>query len=601
MAQNIQNGISSLENLFAVNNFQIPQYQRAFSWESDPHLEAFLEDLRQQVITQRKSPGKHYYLGTFLLHKEDLGDRGAIVNIVDGQQRMTTSVVFIATALALHEKGKIQFSTENPALLKRYFVYDGDTGLQKFQTIQEDQPYFQSEILGISSATCVQDSPSSRRLKLASQYFINAVSSDEWESLISVLRNSKVMVYAVDSPEDATQIFELQNDRGKSLTNLEALKSFLMHSVYLHSPARADEKLAALQTQFSKIFRIIESFDDLERTPDEDQLLANHCTAYLKWTEKEECYNPKRLVKSTIKSLNGAEVVPWIEEFVSSLVQSYQSIKSMFDSRDNLQQFSELLLLGRMGSYWPIILKTWWYDHSDEHKDFLTTCRLLEVFTFRGYAISNLRSDTSLYKFYSLARDFSNDFPSLFNELCEMSHYHNMDSRFVTGLESADFYQNEGSDALYLLWRYENSLRSKSGQQQSLLSWRDFVDPRNYAAKFSVEHIAARESQIANQDVAWDKDDEQPFHKVALNRLGNLVIDSISSNASKGNKDFIGKQDSLSKKSIYLSQGELIDFLQDSDKLLWDVESIRKRHQHLVKFAETNWDPNEYHTIPETL
>ena len=95
--------------------------------------------------------------------------------------------------------------------------------------------------------------------------------------------------------------------------------------------------------------------------------------------------------------------------------------------------------------------------------------------------------------------------------------------------------------------------------------------------------------------MAWDKDDEQPFHKVALNRLGNLVIDSISSNASKGNKDFIGKQVSLSKKSIYLSQGELIDFLQDKDKLLWDVESIRRRHQHLVKFANTNWDPNEYH------
>ena len=39
------------------------------------------------------------------------------------------------------------------------------------------------------------------------------------------------MVYAVGSAEDATQIFELQNDRGKRLTSLEALKSFLMHCI----------------------------------------------------------------------------------------------------------------------------------------------------------------------------------------------------------------------------------------------------------------------------------------------------------------------------------------------------------------------------------
>jgi hypothetical protein len=30
MNQTIQNGISSLENLFAVNAFRIPQYQRAY-------------------------------------------------------------------------------------------------------------------------------------------------------------------------------------------------------------------------------------------------------------------------------------------------------------------------------------------------------------------------------------------------------------------------------------------------------------------------------------------------------------------------------------------------------------------------------------------
>jgi hypothetical protein len=209
----MQNTIYSLENIFAINVFRIPQYQRAYSWEVDPQLEAFLEDLRQQVSTQKKSPNKQYFLGTFLLHEEDIGGGRTVVNIVDGQQRMTTSVVFIATALALAAKGKISLANEKPALLKRSFVFDEAAECQKFHTIEEDDPFFQSAILGFSAATSGQDSPSSRRLNAAAEFFTKAVAREEWDSLVHALKTAKVMVYAVDSAEDATQIFELQNER----------------------------------------------------------------------------------------------------------------------------------------------------------------------------------------------------------------------------------------------------------------------------------------------------------------------------------------------------------------------------------------------------
>lgn len=592
MTQTIQNGINSLENLFAVNTFRIPQYQRAYSWEVDPHLEAFLEDLRQQVCTQENAPDKHYFLGTLLLHEERTGRR--VVNIVDGQQRMTTSVIFIATALALHKMKKISFSSENPALLQRNFVHDVVTESQKFHTIQEDEPFFQSAILAISAANCEQDSPSSRRLKCAADYFADHVRADEWEALIYTLKTAKVMVYAVGSAEDATQIFELQNDRGKSLTSLEALKSFLMHSIYLHSQACADDRLAALQTQFAKIFRTIESLAEWKRTPDEDQLLSNHCTAFLKWTEKEY-NNPKRLVKSTIKAMNANQVIPWIEEFVSSLVESYRTIEEIFFKRDVLPEFSELLLLGRMGSYWPLILKTWRYDQTQNKDNFRKVCRLLEVFTFRGYAVANLRSDTSLSSFQTEARDFAGGYAELFDNLYEISHLYDLENRFLAGLDNANFYNAEGSDALYLLWRYENHLRGQTGQIQPLLSWRDFVEPSSYAAKFSVEHVAAQENMITQTIVNWGGTDLKPFQEVALNRLGNLVIDSISPNSSKGKKDFSSKLQSLSENSIYLSQGELVRFLKDREVLVWDIDAIRVRQAHLIEFARQTWNPAKWH------
>lgn len=595
MKQNIQNGICNLEHLFALHVFRIPQYQRAYSWEKS-HLEAFLEDLRQQVSTQNKTPdNKQYFLGTLLLHEEELGTGGNVVNIVDGQQRMTTSVVFIATALKKHKAGNIaSLGDLKPAVLHRHFVRDEDTEMQKFHTIIEDEPFFQSGILGISSATCEEDSPSSRRLREASDYFAQHVKSSEWGMLLRVLTNAKVMVYGVTSAEDATQIFELQNDRGKKLTSLEALKSFLMHCIYLHSTRQADDRLAAIQAQFAKIYRTVELLADLDRTPEEDQILAYHCAAFLQWREKE--YNdPKQLIKAIIKGSEGKDVIAWIEEFVSSLVLSFKTVGDIFSRRDSLLEIAELLVLGRMGSFWPLVMKAWRFDATTDKKDFLKTCRLIEVFAFRGYAIAGLRSDSGLSTFYTVARDFAGDFDELFKRISATCLEYDLEQRFEAGLNNSYFYNAEGSDALYLLWRYENSLREEIGNQAPLLSWRDFVEPRNYAAKFSVEHVAARENPISDTLVQWSKEDqERPFHEVALNRLGNLVIDSISSNAAKGKQDFSDKLGSLAN-SIYLSQSELTTFLTVKDILIWDIESIKTRHERLVGFALKTWNPSTWY------
>jgi hypothetical protein len=593
----MQNTIHSLADLFLVNRFQIPQYQRAYSWEEEPHLDAFLEDLRQQAAALKKSPNKRYFFGTFLLHEEDAGSGKKVVNVVDGQQRITTSVVFIATALSLHKNGVITLSSETAALLAHSFVCDGVTGVRKFRTIAEDEPFFQSAILGLAGGSPPEDSPSARRLQAAADYFTREVKADEWETILPALTTANVMVYAVHSAEDATQIFELQNDRGKRLTSLEALKSFLMHCIYLHSPEQADDRLGAIQTQFSKIFRTIERLAELNRTPEEDQLLANHCVAYLRWSEKEY-NNPKQLVKATIKAKSGAEVVAWIETFVSDLVESYRTIEALFLKRDSLPEFSELLVLNRMGSFWPLILKTWRYDTSESKAAFLKTCRLLEVFTFRGYAVANLRADTNLSPLQIAARDFDGDFGMLHNHLTGLCRGHDLDNRFHAGLDNPYFYQSEGKDAHYLLWRYENHLRTQPGCSHPLLSWRDFVEPRTYASKFSVEHIAAQSNDIADSEVKWVETEEpKPFAEVAMNRLGNLVIDTIGANSSKGAKDFTDKLKSLSERSIFLSQGELINFVKDRNLPVWDVEAVHARHKQLVSFARKEWDPAKWHII----
>src|SRR5690606_9226384 len=78
--------------LFKNSDFiRIPAYQRAYSWEKK-QCSQFLEDLLEQK-------GKKYYLGQFLFEKD-----GNTLFIIDGQQRLTTTILFLSAIAKIQEK-----------------------------------------------------------------------------------------------------------------------------------------------------------------------------------------------------------------------------------------------------------------------------------------------------------------------------------------------------------------------------------------------------------------------------------------------------------------------------------------------------------------
>lgn len=592
----MENTTHTLENLFKLSSFSIPQYQRAYAWEKEPQLDAFLDDLRQQAATRRSNPEKSYFLGTLLLH--DVG--GGRIDVVDGQQRLTTSVVFIAAALReLEEKQVPTAGLLNAKGLRNYFVYDEIQERQKFQTIVEDNPFFRSSILGLSNDGVSTDSPSSKRLKGAFDFFRAKVANDEWTELVQTLTSAKVMVYSVTNPADATLIFELQNDRGKKLTELEALKSYLMHLVYLHSK-NPDDNLREIQTQFAKIYRIIESLGDTIRAPSEDAILSYHCVAYLRWTANE-WRTPKDLIKQTVRGLDTQiNVTAWVLQLASDLRETFVTIQTVLATRDDHPELAELMLLDRMASFWPIVIKTHRADNAPWKQQFRLTCRLMEVYAMRGYGISNLRADAGLTSLYVQARDFDGvSFTNLFNYLHGMCYWYDIQNRFVTGLDRPGLYNSNRRDVQYLLWRYENHKRSQKGKAVEKLGWRNYLQPADNRVRLSVEHIAAQQNPIAETMVLWDASGpEELFSDVALHRIGNLVLDSQSANSSKGKHDFSDKLESLSTHSTFLSQGELKGWAskKDDDELTWDVQSIKARQSVMIDFALKTWDPSTYHT-----
>ena len=588
----MENSIHSLQNLFKLSFFAIPQYQRAYAWEADKQVATFLDDLRQQVFARKTNPDKTYFLGTLLLH-----DSGAdAIHIVDGQQRLTTSVIFIAAALAVHQQRPV-FNSDvlKEKILREYFIYSEIEDKQKFQTIKEDDPFFRSHVLKIHSAEITSESPSSRRLKAAFDFFTRNVADDEWTLLLETLISAQVMVYSVSTPADATLIFELQNDRGKRLTDLESLKSYLMHMVYLNAK-NPDDSLREIQTQFSKIYRCVEKLDAMAKAPSEDAILAYHAVSWLNWSG-DEWRNPKALIKKNLAGKSEKAVTDWILRFVAELHESYKSTLSMLSKLDNHAALAELFVLDRMAIFWPLVLKTYQKDKSANLSNFHLACRLMEVYAMRGFGLSNLRADAGLSSLYLKAKEFDQNFEALFSHLHAMCYWYDIEERFLAGLDRPNIYKSNKRDIRYLLWRYENDLRSQRGKQVGTLLWKQFLFPANDASRLSIEHIAAQNNPIASTEVAWNEGDVKLFSEVALHRLGNLVLDSKSANSSKGKYDFTDKLKSLGNHSTFLSQGELLDWAQpEGQHPQWHIEAIRARHAHMKNFAIKTWNPSTYFT-----
>lgn len=282
----MQTGKATVISIFdGTRIFNIPIYQRAYSWKHE-NLNDFLTD----IINQQ--PNRPYFYGTFLFHLN--GQRGdfKIIDIVDGQQRLTTFLLFMSELLkVLNDKksNKISKRTE------RIFIKDDD--VFKLELSNEDNSFlhnyvFYDQQLGKEKVA----SPSQRLLLDAKNFFkvkLSGFNIELLEKIYTTITEADVLLYVVDEISEATQIFALLNDRGRPLTDLEAIKSFLIYNIGLSSK-NPNQLIGNIQENFSKIYRLIEKHNLIE-----EDILRYHTIAF----EHTSKSNSKTYIKDKISKL----------------------------------------------------------------------------------------------------------------------------------------------------------------------------------------------------------------------------------------------------------------------------------------------------------
>jgi len=97
----------TLSKLLDGRLFRIPEYQRAYSWTARQRQDLF-GDIEK---ANSKGPAEGHFMAAVVglrRHKQVLGtDEYDVVEVVDGQQRLTTLIILLnSIKLALNEKDK---------------------------------------------------------------------------------------------------------------------------------------------------------------------------------------------------------------------------------------------------------------------------------------------------------------------------------------------------------------------------------------------------------------------------------------------------------------------------------------------------------------
>lgn len=79
--------------------FRIPRFQRDYSWERK-HYQEFLQDMMNNLeIVEGKLQSQQYFLGTMLFVGDFADKPDHPIEVVDGQQRLTTITILFSVLL----------------------------------------------------------------------------------------------------------------------------------------------------------------------------------------------------------------------------------------------------------------------------------------------------------------------------------------------------------------------------------------------------------------------------------------------------------------------------------------------------------------------
>ena len=179
---------TTIKGMMAGNKIVVPDYQRAYSWDTpienentqnkDTHTDVFLSDLEEHKDSDTKNP---YHFGHFLFEKSEKNEE---FYVIDGQQRLTTIVIFLSALFAqlktIRDLSEYEEDCYDDMVKRRSTI--------RFQTVGYDKQLFEDYVIDQSKSDDIGlDTESKRRIVSAFDFFKRRLSGKSEEYLTKML------------------------------------------------------------------------------------------------------------------------------------------------------------------------------------------------------------------------------------------------------------------------------------------------------------------------------------------------------------------------------------------------------------------------------
>ncbi len=569
--------------------FRIPPYQRAYSWQTKHRRDMFDDILNLEE--KAKSNNKKHFMATIVgLHTDTIPILAADydkIDIVDGQQRLTTLVILlkiiekrITDSITPGDRNKRTDEVRVEEQLKELLVKPDEASLILLQTNHDQNEFFvdfirKGKITDVSAANTVADYELLSAIKECNDFVYN-----EWKDpveLLSLLYNRLSFIfYQTNDEETVHTIFESLNNRGLDVSPLEIIKNKLMEVVCRRSKGQgnAEEHKGNAEEHINELHRIWGRFYKtvgMRKGIPIDTDALGFATSL-----KIEKSPPSKVISESIavdlltgKNIDNVEFQMSKEGIdVGKAINISKWLLEVANAVDNLQimmrkPVTDIRQARMLGA--AILLRV---DFTDEERKCLLD--QWEKTTFRIYGLCDNDARVAVGDYVRLAwKTYNEELGSkkLLKKITKIEKNHSANQDYE--ICEMNFYREpkQRERLRYLLYRYEEHLAKKRGQELSKDQWNLIWKA---TATDSIEHISPQ-----------SKSEDDVFHMI-----GNLLLLTPEDNSRLSNKDPREKEKIYRKTRLHMAE-DVANKIKECNG--WNEEHIRNRTNEI-----RSWIINEY-------
>lgn len=548
----INSNFRSLGSYIMENVYKIPNYQREYSWE-ESELEDLWMDLNQIINKETES----HFFGQIVIHVDKKENDKLII---DGQQRTSTAVIFLAAMRDLfteiNNEGWPDARFDSDDITTKFIGrYTQNRDERKLFLGESDKEFFSSRIQSVSSEPheLKNLTKSQKRIDSAYIYFYNKLAesielTETLEGKYTILKKyfsyftekCTVMFVETDDVNEAFIIFETLNARGRDLETADLLKNHLFRV--------ANKKIDIVKEDWQQML------DNLGKI-DTTKYIRHFWNSQNLFIREKDLYKViRKKVTTTLEATNFMKDLLRLSEVYSGMVNPTED--NFFDA--NIQQVLENIKILGAKSFYPIILAM--VKKNFDSKEICEVLTGVEVLIVRNFVVSGLVANKYETEFSKIAfRIYQEDISEVEEIMNLLGKNTVTDNDFIHNFSNFEI-KNKPS-IRYILKKINDSYSKE-------------VAVLNDNNKIHIEHIMP----VKAND--WDilKED----HGEYLWKLGNLTLLGGEYNKKSTNKVF------NEKKGVYeFSQVQLTKELLEYEE--WTIETIQERQKNLAEVAVNIW------------